>query len=251
MKSTGLFGKNSGRVGGVVYSNYRGQQIVRSYQPQVKNPNTKRQIAQRAKFKLVSQSAVPLAKEINLGYKSNVNSLSPRNGWVRDMLKKAINDGNKAVLPLEELILTNSSAEAINSAGTIRYTNGRITFSESQTVSGSFFEPGTGVRAVLVAYDDNKIPRIVGATDLTVVEETEAVPGETLYQITGELSGGEFAGGELRLLLYAFKPSAEARAVYGDITVIDDEITLENALSLYRGNIVFSRTANYQVVQNV
>lgn len=251
MKSTGLFGKNSGRVGGVVYSNYRGQQIVRSYQPQVKNPNSKRQVAQRAKFKLVSQSAVPLAKEIKLGYKPNENRLTPRNGWVRTMLKKTINDGNTALLPLEELILTNSSSEAINSASSIRFSNGRIVFSEGETVSANFYEPGTGVRAVLVAYDDNKIPQIVGAADLTVTEDTETVPGETVYPIRGQLSGGEFAGGQLRLLIYAFKPSAEARAIYGDITVESDEITLENSLTLYRGALVYSKTANYQVVQNV
>lgn len=251
MKSTGLFGKNSGRVGGVVYSNYRGQQIVRSYQPQVKNPNTKRQIAQRAKFKLVSQSAVPLAKEINLGYKPNENTLTPRNGWVRKMLKKTINDGNAALLPLEELILTNSSAEAVSSASTIRFSNGRIVFSDSQFVSATFYEQGTGVRGVLVAYDDDKIPQIVGAADLTVTEDTEAVPGETVYPIVGELSGGEFSGGQLRLLLYAFKPSAEARAIYGDITVTGDEITLEDSLALYRGNLVYSKTTNFAVVQNV
>ena len=251
MKSTGLFGKNSGRVGGVVYSNYRGQQIVRAYQPQVKNPNTKLQIEQRSKFKLVSQSAVPLAKEIKMGYKPNENKLTPRNGWVRKMLGKTVADGTRVILPLEELRLTNSFAEAIYSADTLRFSNGRITFSDSQTVSANFYEPGTGVRAVLVAYDDDKIPQIVGAADLTVHEETEAVPGETLYQIVGELNGGEFAGGQLRLLIYAFKPSAEARAMYGDITVEGEEITLESSLSLYRGNLVFSETANFQVVQNV
>lgn len=251
MKSTGLFGKNSGRVGGVVFSNYRGEQVVRTYQPQVKNPNTKLQIAQRAKFKLVSQSAVPLAKEIKLSYKPNENKLTPRNGWVRKMLKKTLSDGPRAILPLEELILTNSSAEAISSVGQIRYANGFIRFSDSQFVGSNFYEAGTGVRAVLVAYDDNQIPQIVGAGDLSVVEDSESTPGTTMYLINGELNGGEFAGGQLRLLMYAYKPSAEARAMYGDINVEGDEITLESSMSLYRGNLVFSETANFQVVQNV
>lgn len=251
MKSTGLFGKNSGRVGGVVFSNYRGEQVVRTYQPQVKNPNTKFQIAQRAKFKLVSQSAVPLAKEIKLSYKPNENKLTPRNGWVRKMLKKTLSDGPRAILPLEELILTNSSAEAISSVNQIRYANGFIRFSDSQFVSSNFYEAGTGVRAVLVAYDDNRIPQVVGAGDLSVVEDSEAVPGTTTYLINGELNGGDFAGGQLRLLMYAYKPSAEARAMYGDIDVEGNEITLESSMSLYRGNLVFSETANLQVVQNV
>lgn len=251
MKSTGLFGKNSGRVGGVVYSNYRGQQIVRSYQPQVKNPNSKLQISQRSKFKLVSQSAVPLAKEIKLGYKPNSSLLTPRNGWMRQMIKKTISDGNKAVLPLEELVLTNSSAEAISSVGTIRYANGFIRFSDSQFVSQNFYEAGTGVRAVLVAYDDDRIPQVVGAGDLSVVEDSESTPGTTMYLINGEVNGGEFAGGQLRLLMYAFKPSESAKATYGDIAVSGEEITLENSLSLYRGDLVFSETANFAVVQGV
>ena len=55
MKLYGMAGKGTGRVGSMVYAVRKGEQIVRQYNPNVANPNTRPQVEQRAKFKLLSQ----------------------------------------------------------------------------------------------------------------------------------------------------------------------------------------------------
>lgn len=47
--------KTKGKLGGVVFQQYEGMQVAREYQPVVKNPQSEKQVANRAKFKLSSQ----------------------------------------------------------------------------------------------------------------------------------------------------------------------------------------------------
>lgn len=61
MKLNGFVGKGSGKLGASVFAISGGEQIVRQYNPQVANPNTAAQVAQRAKLKLMSQIAAALA----------------------------------------------------------------------------------------------------------------------------------------------------------------------------------------------
>lgn len=60
-KTTSMWGKTTGKVGGLVYATSGGEQIVREYNPNVANPNTQAQIDQRARMKLMSQLSAALA----------------------------------------------------------------------------------------------------------------------------------------------------------------------------------------------
>lgn len=51
----GPLSRAKGKLGGVVYQQYEGMQIAREYQPVVKNPQTEKQMLNRASFKLASQ----------------------------------------------------------------------------------------------------------------------------------------------------------------------------------------------------
>lgn len=51
----GPLSRAKGKLGGVVYQQYEGMQISREYQPSVKNPQTTKQVENRAKFKNASQ----------------------------------------------------------------------------------------------------------------------------------------------------------------------------------------------------
>lgn len=51
----GPLSRAKGKLGGVVYQQYEGMQISREYQPVVKNPQTTKQVENRAKFKISSQ----------------------------------------------------------------------------------------------------------------------------------------------------------------------------------------------------
>lgn len=61
----GPLSRAKGKLGGVVYQQYEGMQISREYQPVVKNPQTTKQVENRAKFKLSSQVTAQFAEVIN------------------------------------------------------------------------------------------------------------------------------------------------------------------------------------------
>lgn len=60
-KTTSMWGKTTGKVGGLVYATAGGEQIVREYNPNVANPSTQAQVDQRARMKLMSQLSAALS----------------------------------------------------------------------------------------------------------------------------------------------------------------------------------------------
>lgn len=67
MKVRGILGTASGKLGEGVAATVAGQTILRQYQPNVKNPNTDAQVAQRARMKLASQLAAAMSTVIVIG----------------------------------------------------------------------------------------------------------------------------------------------------------------------------------------
>lgn len=234
MKSTGLFGKNSGRIGGVVYSNYRGVQVVRTYQPKVANPSTQRQVAQRAKFKLVTQVGASLSREIKMSFVPNVQKESPRNAFIKSMLKKTTYSNNQATLPIEDVILTNSS---VNAFARLRPTN--------QQIDGSLLPDApanTKVRAVFIGYNDGGEISLVGSE-----EAQQASDGSFLIRNARAPEGFS----NLRALVYSYSPEESSGTSYDDYEVLGEEATLNDAIRIFSGRINYSQTANVLVPQNV
>lgn len=105
MKLNGIFGTGSGKTGNAVFATSAGKQIVRTYQPKVTNPNTDAQIAQRAKFKLLSQLAAAMAPVIVIP-KSGL--VSARNRFVTKNIPLATYANDKASIELADIQLTDS-----------------------------------------------------------------------------------------------------------------------------------------------
>ena len=236
MKSTGLFGKNSGRVGGVVYSNYRGEQVVRAYQPKVSNPNSAKQIAQRAKFKLVSQVGASLGKEIKMSYIPNVAKENPRNAFVKDMLKKTIYANNKATLPIEDIVLTNSK---VSGFVFLQATN--------QQISGQLHQDAGNlatVRVVFIGYNEGGDISV-----LSVQEKSIANQGE-LKAITIQVPSIQ-GYTNIRALAYVYEPDTTSGTSYEDYEMLGDQATLQEVLRVFSGRVIFSATENISIPQNV
>lgn len=235
MKSTGLFGKNSGRVGGVVYSTYRGEQIVRAYQPKVNNPNSTRQVAQRAKFKLVSQVSASLRSEINMSFMPSINNQSSRNAFMREMLKKTTYTDNEASLPIEDIRLTNSNNNAFETFG--------VTTSAITAVLQDSFPSTSKVRVVVIGYTDGGEITLLSAGEATMsVEENKRRFTYVFPTTTGYT--------HKRALFYAYSPSDDA-TTYEDYSVLGEDATLKDVLRVYSRNVIFSQTINSLIPQGV
>jgi len=103
MKLNGIFGKGSGKLGSSVFAVSGGVQIMREYNPNVSNPSTDRQVAQRAKLKLMSQLAAALAPVIAI---KKDGLVSARNQFVSMNIGNATFENDEASILLEGLKLT-------------------------------------------------------------------------------------------------------------------------------------------------
>ena len=107
MKLNGFVGKGTGKLGSSVFAVSGGEQIVRQYNPNVSNPNTDAQVAQRAKLKLMSQVAAALA--IIIAFKKK-GLVSARNQFVSANIGLCTFENNQAELDISKLDLTGSNA---------------------------------------------------------------------------------------------------------------------------------------------
>ena len=105
-KSTAIWGKTTGKVGGLVYATSGGETIVREYNPNVSNPSTVAQVNQRARMKLMSQLSACLAPVIAMT-KSGLTS--KRNKFVKTNFENSYATEGTAQISYENVQLTEGS----------------------------------------------------------------------------------------------------------------------------------------------
>ena len=236
MKSTGLFGKNSGRVGGVVYSNYRGEQIVRAYQPKVSNPNSVLQVAQRAKFKLMSQLATELKKEINASFVPSNKRLTSRNAWIKKLFDKVDYTNKRASLPIEEIVLTNS-----RELGVIAQ-QGNFTAGGNVQIATPIEWVGGKLRFVLLSYSDGG--QIISPLSQEIEIEDAGEGGIVQWAVPNIPS-------IKRVIIYAYKLDESILSTYGNLEVMEEDVEVDVLAKNYAGALRFSASINKQITQNV
>lgn len=102
MKLNGILGKGSGKLGSSVFAINSGEQILREYNPRVSNPKTEAQVAQRAKFKLLSQLAAIFSGVY--GFKK-MGLVSARNQFVSTNMSAVTATVDGANVNLTELLI--------------------------------------------------------------------------------------------------------------------------------------------------
>ena len=106
MKLNGLLGTGSGKLGTSVFTTVKGVQIVRQHQPTVTNPSTNLQVAQRSRFKLVSQIAASMAGVIAI---PRIGLTSSRNLFIQKNMPAVLGNVEGAQVSYEKLQLTNGT----------------------------------------------------------------------------------------------------------------------------------------------
>ena len=101
-----MWGKTTGKVGGLVYATSGGEQIIREYNPQVSNPSTIAQVNQRARMKLMSQLSACLAPVIAM---TKDGLTSKRNKFVKVNFENSYATEGTAQISYENVQLTEGS----------------------------------------------------------------------------------------------------------------------------------------------
>lgn len=229
MKLNGIVGKGSGKLGASVFAISGGEQIVRQYNPQVSNPSTDAQVAQRAKLKLMSQLAAALAP--GLGFKK-IGLVSARNQFVSKNIGFATYTNGKASVLIQSLQLT---------PGTIAAPVIAVTRQAGQTdfsVDLDSIENDTFEKIVLVS------AKRVDESNLQILEVKVAENSEQ-----GFVESVLIAGTDSAAVVFAYgvvAGTSKQKGIYGEAAVNTAETGVELSASIMNSirNATLSMTTN-------
>lgn len=230
MKLNGIFGTGSGKTGNAVFATSAGKQIVRTYQPKVSNPNTDAQVAQRAKFKLLSQLAAAMAPVIVIPKEGLVSS---RNRFVKVNYNLATFANDLAEITLEDIQLT-TSQKAMPS---IELTSGEGGTEISAALSTSVLGIYEKVRYAVFKKTGNSKLQLVAQKVVEVDEKTSPTASTSFPKLTQD-----------EYVVYAYGMNAKnssATVGYGNYTAEagEENAVLESTLRISSYNYDFSMTS--------
>lgn len=225
MKLNGLLGTGSGKLGTSVFTTVKGVQIVRQHQPVVTNPSTNLQVAQRSRFKLISQLAASMANVIAM---SRIGLTSSRNLFIKKNMPFVLGDAEGAQVSYENLQLTNGTADlpaivATRSDGNLTL---KLASNASEIVNRviyCIFKKSSGNQLML---NNSAIVSVAGED------------GSFKLQITD-------IAGDLAIYAYGMKDtSASASATFGNykVTNASDVATLVSNRSISSKDFIFTKT---------
>lgn len=223
----GPLSRAKGKLGGVVYQQYEGMQISREYQPVVKNPQSTKQVANRAKFKLSSQ-VVAQFKEV---FNARLSKLSiytrMRRAAAVNAIYTTVDDGT----PDTPSTLITSVVAAINAKSMSAKTAPEFDFADSELRVNA--PMGDTVLYVVCSYDATK-------GELT---------GRTMYSYTSagtdQLVTSQTSDRQI-VMAVALTPNTEAgRASISNITATTNSWENEIARSVAAGDLEVSNMSSY------
>ena len=225
MKLNGILGTGSGKLGTSVFTTVKGTQIVRQHQPVVTNPSTKLQVAQRSRFKLVSQLAASMADVIAI---PRIGLTSSRNLFIKKNMPAVLGDVEGAKVSYEKLQLTNGTADlpAIVATRASNNLTLKLASNASEIVN----------RVIYCIFKKSSGNQLMLNNSAIVSDAGEG--GNFKLQITD-------IAGDLAIYAYGMKDtSASASATFGNyqVTNASDVATLVSNRSISSKDFIFTKT---------
>ena len=225
MKLNGLLGTGSGKLGTSVFTTVKGVQIVRQHQPTVTNPSTNLQVAQRSRFKLVSQIAASMAGVIVI---PRIGLTSSRNLFIKKNMPAVIGNAEGAKVSYEKLQLTNGTATLPDIVAT--RSSGNLTLKLASNASGIVN------RVIYCIFTKDSLGQLM--LNNSAIVSVAGENGSFKMQITD-------IAGDLAIYAYGMKDtSASASATFGDykVTNASDIATLVSNRSISSKDFIFTKT---------
>lgn len=225
MKLNGLLGTGSGKLGTSVFTTVKGTQIVRQHQPIVTNPSTKLQVAQRSRFKLVSQIAASMADVIAI---PRIGLTSSRNLFIKKNMPAVLGNVEGAQVSYEKLQLTNGTA-ALPAIVATRASN-NLTLKLASN-AGAIVN-----RVIYCIFTKDSLGQLMLNTSAVVSVAGE--DGNFKLQLTD-------IAGDLAIYAYGMKDAnASASATFGNykVTNASDLATLVSNRSISSKDFIFTKT---------
>lgn len=196
----------SGKLGSSVFAVSKGVTIERQYQPRVFNPQTKGQVQQRAKFKLLSglgSVVSPFACLLTEGLQTQANAFVKRNMQFVSYVNGA------AQINMPNIQISGGSNSFVTPTFTITQGTGKGTISAEDVEAAGF----DGVVFLVVGTKRPNVGRITGKVVLT--------PSENAFSIEFPVAA-RFQ--EYHLYAYGIKLTDKGTSAYGSLNSISENV---------------------------
>lgn len=196
----------SGKLGSSVFAVSKGVTIERQYQPRVFNPQTKEQIAQRAKFRLLSglgSVVSPFACLLTEGLQTQANAFIKRNMQLVSYVNGA------AQINMPNIQISGGSNSFVTPTFTIASGTGIGSISAEDVAAAGF----DGVVFLVVGTKRPRVARITGKVVLA--------PSENAYSIEFRTQS---AFAEYHLYAYGVKLTDKGVSAYGSLNSISENV---------------------------
>lgn len=231
MKLQGFVGKGSGKLGASVWTVRKGVQVVREYTNKVSNPNTRAQVGQRAKFKLLSQLAAVVAGD-GMFFRNLNAGESMRNAFMKANMPAVTLSptGDVALLNVGAVVLTDGHTTA--PSATFNRSTGALTVD----VSSDAMLDIAGIGYAVITLPD--VGRVIGYS-------ARAEKADAATTITATIVAGPTLMSKTNVLIWGYRfADAAARARYEAIAASEtaDVVSLEFNRMLKEGLIEPTQT---------
>ena len=210
-KVTSLYGKTTGKIGSIVFATSGGETIAREYNPHVSNPNTKAQVDQRARMKLMSQLSAALSPVIAM---TKEGLVSKRNKFVKRNFESCYASDGVAQITYENVQLTegNTALPALHIETAVA--DNKITLgvmlseNPTATINRVVYSLFRKTDAGKLEYIDSKI--------ISEREQSDYSPNFTFLCQFGQVPVAEYV-----VFAYGMSDTSEgATAKYGNLNVV-------------------------------
>lgn len=217
----------SGKLGSSVFAISKGITVERQYQPNVNNPQTQRQVQQRAKFKMLSALASvvsPYACLVTKGLQSQANMFIKRN-----MPFTTVN-GTTALINMSAIQISGGNKGFVTPSLTIADGTGVGSISAAEVEAAGY----DGVVFLVVGTKRPTVARIAGAVVFA--------PTNNKYSIEFGVSG---SFQEYHLYSYGIKLTDKGNTTYGNLnSVTENDIRVSAARLIAEGMMTSSVTTH-------
>lgn len=217
----------SGKLGSSVFAISKGITIERQYQPRVFNPNTKGQVQQRAKFKLLSGLAsvvAPFACLLTEGLQTQANVFVKRN------IKLVSFVGGAAKINMPQIQISGGSNGFVTPTFAIATGKGKGSISAEDVEAAGY----DGVVFLVVGTRRPDVGRITGKVILA--------PSEGAFSIEFPVAS-RFS--EYHLYAYGIKLTDKGVSTYGDLDSISEDVVQVSITRMISEGLMTASATSY------
>lgn len=217
----------SGKLGSSVFAISKGVTVERQYQPRVNNPQTKRQVEQRAKFKLLSGLAsvvAPFACLFTEGLQTQANVFIKRN------MQFVSFSNETARINMPQIQISGGSNSFVAPTFTIAQGTGTGSISAEDVEAAGF----DGVVFLVVGTKRPNVARITGKVVLA--------PSENAYSIQFRVAS-PFQ--EYHLYAYGIKLTDKGISAYGSLNSISENVVEVSVIRMISEGMMTASATSY------